>query len=774
MAAAVLTSSYVPPVVLPVPLEEMKRGAPAVQPRPPAAGSITARRKLLSVARKATIEAADAEEDAEAALCAATTREERDAALEMLREASEMAAEADALMKNAESKMRRRQERASPPGFSPSPPLSDSSARSADSASGSASILCTENSSGRKTPHSGRLHSLTGSTPRRGISVPLQPIHVNSTYGSNMSLRSASGNTSARSANCNTSTGSNRSVGGIKVRPTHAGAHKDKANEHAQFEVQGRALGSHPEEPHVESAPEPAKCVARVPTPPAPSPTSRREAAVGSNDDDGVDSGCAWECSLCTKGNVGTAQACGVCGRKRGHLASARPTRRAVRHNAAVQLQSAYRGRAARVTVSNMRPSQPVDAAACKPVDLTDPRVTQEAANTEEWHDGEEVAAAGKFEADVPKDAENAKVTLECDDSVPDELKGASWSHPEAAADFQELNAIMERLQQQIPDSEDTPLPRESPQQVTPEEKSQTAESSYERNEKEQAPEQETDDLNVSIADATRMTAAFHKEAERLASAAKEAQVRAMNESVAWEDAHERSAAAFETARRLSIEVREEEERTAAEEAEARRLSLAAREDAVSRSRAEAAAARAAKKEAQLEKARKEAAAAAKREHELEERKKKMEAEKQQAAEAAETARKRANAAADREQALRKQQDERINKLRQDEVDNNKVAAEKQKLIAQLDRKLQFKLVGCSGPKRFMQVLRVFGVALDSNESAAVQKAYRKAMVLFHPDRAQRKGESWQKIVEAEEIYKLIQNEYQKVRITMAPYSAVT
>lgn len=139
-----------------------------------------------------------------------------------------------------------------------------------------------------------------------------------------------------------------------------------------------------------------------------------------------------------------------------------------------------------------------------------------------------------------------------------------------------------------------------------------------------------------------------------------------------------------------------------------------------------------------------------------------MEAEKQKATEAAEAAKRRAGAAAEREAALRKQQEERVNQLRQDARDNTKAAAEKQTLIARLDKQLQAKLVGCSGHQRFMQVLRVFGVALDSNEETAVAKAYRKAMVMFHPDRAQRKGESWQKVVEAEEIYKLVQNEYQR------------
>jgi hypothetical protein len=39
-------------------------------------------------------------------------------------------------------------------------------------------------------------------------------------------------------------------------------------------------------------------------------------------------------------------------------------------------------------------------------------------------------------------------------------------------------------------------------------------------------------------------------------------------------------------------------------------------------------------------------------------------------------------------------------------------------------------------------------------------KAYKKALAKHHPDRATQKGASWEIVVEAEEVYKLIQNKH--------------
>eukprot|EP01047_Picozoa_sp_COSAG01_P086386 COSAG01_NODE_19401_length_1011_cov_2.995614_1_plen_44_part_10 len=40
-------------------------------------------------------------------------------------------------------------------------------------------------------------------------------------------------------------------------------------------------------------------------------------------------------------------------------------------------------------------------------------------------------------------------------------------------------------------------------------------------------------------------------------------------------------------------------------------------------------------------------------------------------------------------------------------------------------------------------------------------KAYRKALIKFHPDRAQQRGLGMAQLIEAEETYKLIQNLYE-------------
>jgi hypothetical protein len=835
-------------------------------PRPPAAhgtkrtkGGAFARRKLMAVARSAVVEAAEAEDEAEQALCAATTKEERDQAMDMLQEAAAMAADAECLMQQAEAQMRRRHERASPPTFSPSPPPRteatqpmSTSTDGSTASPGESSGISLANGGGRcsienNSPR-GRvgLHSLTGSTPRRTVSNgPLQPISA-STVNSSLSIRSMGANvdTSGRSTQSNLSVNSScrpaacppkvnkKPQGALQSSARQTAASKasrqhPRANE-AQFEVHGQAMGNPPVLPspstvrsnayervslgrgNLNNASSKPLRSSRGPEIAAASEAELMAAAgkaveltvdAGSG---GIAAACTeWECALCTKANSAGEQACVVCGRSRGHLAPSKPTRRALRHEAAVHIQAVVRGRSARHTVAGMRSSQmnAQPARETGPVRKEARVIRQKNQRVVEKEEEQE-----EEQKDEHKDEQKDEEEREREDQP---AVDCSWSHPDVAADFNELNAVMERLQQQIPDSDDSRVDDvlEARDKCSPLRASVTARGKVEDLGNDDEQQEDADDdlqqLNVTIENARRVSIAADMEARRLASAAKDASARALNESIAWEDAHEKSAIASEAARRLSVEARQAAEaaaeavkQAAAEEAEARRLSAAARDEAVARSKAEAAAARAAKREAKLAQARKEAAAAAAKEQALQARKKKMEEEQAQAKEAAEAARKRATAAAEREKALRcvsrsphenpvwiecnwelkrvcvgtarvlrrKQQEERVKKLRQDEVESNKIAADKQALIVQLDRKLKAKLAGCSGPSRFIQVLRVFGVAMDSSEASAVQKAYRKALIMFHPDKAQRKGASWQKVAEAEEIYKLIQNEYQQVR----------
>jgi DnaJ-class molecular chaperone len=61
--------------------------------------------------------------------------------------------------------------------------------------------------------------------------------------------------------------------------------------------------------------------------------------------------------------------------------------------------------------------------------------------------------------------------------------------------------------------------------------------------------------------------------------------------------------------------------------------------------------------------------------------------------------------------------------------------------------------------KSFAEALRAFGVNVALNATREeLLKARKRALVQFHPDRMLSKGEPWHKIVEAEEIYKLLQN----------------
>jgi chemotaxis protein histidine kinase CheA len=360
-------------------------------------------------------------------------------------------------------------------------------------------------------------------------------------------------------------------------------------------------------------------------------------------------------------------------------------------------------------------------------------------------------------------------------------VEQCNWSgsaNTDGAADIDELQAAVQRLEKQMPktngslgpldddrvaeNTDDNEEAEEDDEEDNNDESDDDGDETDEEQEDEQiffgiastkpagysqlpAQEIEADNLNATIQEAHRSFVEATKEADRYATEAVEAEKRMLDESVAWEEAQHKSTVAFEECRRLSME---------------------ARDEAVARSKKEAAEARAAKREAAMFKAKEEAEAAEKRAKEIEERRKKMADEKRKAADAAEAARKRATEAADKEKALRKQQDQRVKDLRSAEAASTKLAADKQQLISQLERRLQSKITGCpgSGANRFIGILKVFGIPCDNTEQATVQKAYRKALIKYHPDKAQRKGEGWQKVVESEEIYKLVQNEWQKVR----------
>jgi hypothetical protein len=93
--------------------------------------------------------------------------------------------------------------------------------------------------------------------------------------------------------------------------------------------------------------------------------------------------------------------------------------------------------------------------------------------------------------------------------------------------------------------------------------------------------------------------------------------------------------------------------------------------------------------------------------------------------------------------------------FRQGEADKEMLAAQKQALVSRLERTLAQKVKG----KSFAAALCAFGIqVVDDATTAELQKARKKALVKFHPDRAIQRGEPWEKIVEAEEIYKLLQN----------------
>lgn len=83
------------------------------------------------------------------------------------------------------------------------------------------------------------------------------------------------------------------------------------------------------------------------------------------------------------------------------------------------------------------------------------------------------------------------------------------------------------------------------------------------------------------------------------------------------------------------------------------------------------------------------------------------------------------------------------------------MAAKKQALVTKIEADLQRK----AGGKDFAAALRAFGVDVRPGATPEdLQKARKKALVKYHPDRATQRGASWEQVVEAEEIYKLLQN----------------
>lgn len=842
MAAAV-ASSYVPPSSMASPYDEPpeapappdgaelrprargNRAAADNQARPGRSRTVStnnARRRLLAVARDAVVQAAEAEDEAEQALDRAATLEEQQAARVLQAEAEAMARDAEYLMRKAEAKMQRRTDRTSPPAFSPSPPAvrEDAPVPTAGRASRGADISVRSDDTQQST--SGRLHTLTGSTPRRTLSgAPLQPISVNVSNSSrdsrqSINLSACSRGSARECVNVSSLSRDAARAREAKARSARTVLHPSQENV-TQFEVQGHSVGSDGSINTSRSnttAPPAAKGQARAPTPPeeprtAPGPKKAatatnpaelegllamianvlgksgmnpaelaRKAGVvsashnlhhnqlrelldmlGVNVDTavlvqlleslGIEKGSislpvliekastpnatgngkaaesdSWQCSLCTKSNEAAASACVVCKRERGHVASARPTRRVLRHEAAVKMQSSYRGYATRkVLRTELDLSAKSAASAVGGVDR------------------------GNWSGSVNPDGPSA------DADVSDELQAA-----------------VQRLEKQMPDPGKScgPLdddhvvekPGDEPEGDNSDSDGDDGGGSDETDEEQEEEDEpiffgiastkhysqaqgaeEDDNLDATIQEAQRTFVEATREADRYDSEAVEAEKRMLDESVAWEEAQHKSTVAAEECRRLSME---------------------ARDEAVRRSKKEAEEARAAKREAAMLKAKQEAEAAEQRAQEIAARRKKMEDEKRKAADAAQAARKRATEAAEKEQALRKQQEQRVKDLRQAEAASTKLAADKQQLISQLERRLQSKIAGCTGSQRFVGILKAFSVPCENNEQATVQKAYRKALIKYHPDKAQRKGEGWQKVVESEEIYKLIQNEWQK------------
>jgi hypothetical protein len=88
-------------------------------------------------------------------------------------------------------------------------------------------------------------------------------------------------------------------------------------------------------------------------------------------------------------------------------------------------------------------------------------------------------------------------------------------------------------------------------------------------------------------------------------------------------------------------------------------------------------------------------------------------------------------------------------------------AAAKRELVSHITDRLARQVRG----KSFVAVLQEFGLQVAQGEEshgAAVHKLYRRALSVYHPDRATRRGLSWQKVTEAEETYKMLQIQYER------------
>lgn len=120
----------------------------------------------------------------------------------------------------------------------------------------------------------------------------------------------------------------------------------------------------------------------------------------------------------------------------------------------------------------------------------------------------------------------------------------------------------------------------------------------------------------------------------------------------------------------------------------------------------------------------------------------------------------------EREQAsaLRRAQSKKVAALRKERAEADQRASEKQELQRAISVKLQRKIAGRSFPK----VLGAFGVPVPSAggradpEPADMAKAYKKALIKYHPDRAARQGADFSIQLEMEETYKLLQNLHQE------------
>jgi hypothetical protein len=110
---------------------------------------------------------------------------------------------------------------------------------------------------------------------------------------------------------------------------------------------------------------------------------------------------------------------------------------------------------------------------------------------------------------------------------------------------------------------------------------------------------------------------------------------------------------------------------------------------------------------------------------------------------------------------IRAKQAARVVEHRQKEAANASRADEKKVLVAALEAKHN-RMVS---KKSFAAVLKELGVTPEGwphPTAEQLHQGYRRALREFHPDRAQRRLASWQAVVEAEELYKLLQTLYDR------------